>query len=86
LISPSDRRYRLVRVGSGPTWQAESIKRLTGGRYRTGFVGRLVLIGSAAPLVAPIVAAVRGARDAIAVVSLVLLVPADFFCGCSPVA
>jgi formate-dependent nitrite reductase membrane component NrfD len=60
--------------------KAESIERLTRGLYRTEFVGGVVLIGSVVPLVAAIVAAaVPSARDAIAVVSLVLLVPAGFF-------
>jgi formate-dependent nitrite reductase membrane component NrfD len=60
--------------------KAESIQRLTRGMYHREFVGGVVVVGTVVPMVAVVVAAiVPSARDAIAFVSLVLLVPAGFF-------
>ena len=58
----------------------ESLDRLVRGQYRGLFVGFVVGAGTALPLVLALVgAASSGARDALAVVCCVLLVPAGFW-------
>ena len=57
----------------------ESLDRLLRGRYRNLFCGFVVAVGTALPLVLAVVGAVAsGARDALAVISCVLLVPSGF--------
>lgn len=57
----------------------ESLERLLHGQYRLAFVGGVVIVGTAIPLSSTLVGlAFTDARDALAVVALVLLLPAGF--------
>ena len=68
-----------LRSGAELPGKAESIERLTRAIYRTEFLGGVVVLGTVVPLVAAVLgAAVPSARDAIAVVCLLLLLPAGF--------
>ena len=60
--------------------KSHSIERLTTGRLRMPFVAGVVVVGTVAPVLAALVAiAVEPARDAIAVLVFLVVLPAGFF-------
>jgi formate-dependent nitrite reductase membrane component NrfD len=60
--------------------KAESIERLTRGRYQIAFLAGVVVLGTLLPLVLAVVgAAAEGARDVVGVVALVCTLPAGFY-------
>jgi formate-dependent nitrite reductase membrane component NrfD len=68
-----------LRSGADRPGKAESIERLTKGRYRTSFLGGVVVLGTLLPMALGLVgAAAAGARDVIGILALLCTLPAGF--------
>ena len=68
-----------LRIDADHPGKAESIERLTRGRYRTPFLGGVVLVGTILPLVLALVGvAWAGARDVVSILAVLCTVPAGY--------
>jgi formate-dependent nitrite reductase membrane component NrfD len=69
-----------LQIDAARPGKADSIERLTRGRYRTAFLGGVVLLGTLLPLgLAVVAAAASGARDVVGVLALLCTLPAGFY-------